>query len=189
MKRSIACLVMALPGLTLAQDNCVLQDRTVSRSEVVISERSPVRRDVVPHFNGRKKCIVDFRVRIGANWHTAFGEYVWSGDRPEAEACAIAATQAEDAVRQRVGQSRTTSERVLVCKDQSALQTLSNITVGTVGDLGQFRPHPDRLERFWHNGTQCKWFIEPNFVENRVRQFQGIICEIQDSKWVVVDKF
>ena len=187
MKRLTPLLLV--PGLVWAQDHCVLQDRVVSRSEVVIAERSPIRRDVVPYFDGKRKCMVDFRVRIGQDWHTAIGDHVWDGHRPESEACAIAVTRAEDSVRQRVGRSQTASERILVCKDQPALQPLRNTVVGTVGDLGQFRPHPERLDRFWHNGSQCKWFVENAFQDQRVRQFQGIICEIQDSKWVVVDKF
>ena len=187
MKRIL--LALAFPAVVHAQDHCVLQDRVVSRSEVVIAERSPIRRDVVPYFDGRKKCLVDFRVRIARDWHTAFGEHVWEGHRPADEACTIAVARAEDAVRQRIGSNQTASERILVCKDQPALQPLRNIVVGTVGDLGQFRPHPDRLDRFWHNGAQCKWFVESAFLDQRVRQFQGIICEIQDAKWVVVDKF
>ena len=187
MKRLL--LMMLLPSLGWTQDNCVLQDRVITRSEVVIAERSPIRRDVVPFFDNRKKCIVDFRVRVGRDWHTAYGDHTWDGHRPESEACAIAVKRAEDAVIQRLGQAQTASERILVCKDQPALTPLRNITVGTVGDLGQFRPHPQRLDRFWHNGTQCKWFIESTFIDSRMRQFQGIICEIQDAKWVVVDKF
>lgn len=183
-------LALALVPISVwAQDNCVLQDRVITRSEVVIAERSPIRRDVVPHFDGRRRCMVDFRVRVGRDWHTAYGDHVWDGHRPESEACAIAVTRAEDSVIQRLGQAQTASERILVCKDQPALTPLRNTTVGTVGDLGQFRPHPDRLERFWYKGTQCKWFVEPTFVGGKMRQFQGIICEIQDSKWVVVDKF
>jgi hypothetical protein len=187
MKRIL--LALAFPAVVHAQDHCVLQDRIVSRSQVVIAERSPIRRDVVPYFDNRRKCMVDFRVRIGPDWHTAFGEHVWEGHRPADEACAIAVARAEDAVRQRIGSSQTASERILVCKDQPALQPLRNVVVGTVGDLAQFRPHPDRLDRFWHNGAQCKWFVESAFLDQRVRQFQGIICEIQDAKWVVVDKF
>lgn len=186
MKKSL--LLFLLPGMVWANE-CVLQDRVVSRSEVTIQERSPIRRDVVPYPNQQRKCIVDFRVRIGVDWHTAFGEHVWDGHRPEQEACAIAVARAEDSVRQRVGQSQTTSERILVCKDQPALAPLRNTQIGTIGDVGQFRPHPERLDRFWHNGSQCKWFVEQTFVDRRVRQFQGIICEIQDAKWVVVDKF
>lgn len=188
MKRLTTVLLIS-PLLAQAADNCVLQDRTVSRAQVTIEERSPVRRDVVPHFNNQKKCVVDFRVRIGAEWHTTFGEYVWPGDRPEYEACAIAVSRAEDAVRERVGRSQTASEKILVCKDEPRLTTFPQTQIGTVGDIGQFRPHPEYMGRFYHNGTQCKWFVDTSFTGRDVRTFQGIICQIDHDRWVVVDKF
>ena len=188
MKRVMMTLSV-MPMIAWASDNCVLQDRTVSRSAVTIQERSPIRRDVVPHFGGQKKCVVDFRVRIGPDWHTAFGEYVWSGGRPADQACAIAVARAEDAVRQRVGQSQTLSEKTLVCKDEPRLTTLRSAQIGTVGDLGQFRPHPELTERFYHNGSQCKWFIDTAFTGRDIRTCQGTICQVQADQWVVVDKF
>ena len=188
MKRLLAPLAV-IPVMAVASDNCVLQDRTVSRSAVAIEERSPIRRDIVPYFDNQRKCVVDFRVRIGPNWHTAFGEYTWAGDRPASEACAMAVARAEDAVRERVGRSQTTSEKILVCKDEPKLNTLRSAQIGTVGDLGQFRPHPELTGRFYHNGTQCKWFIDSAFTGRDVRTFQGIICQVQPNQWVVVDKF
>lgn len=187
--KHIVLIAVLVPFMALAADNCVLQDRTVSRSAVKIEERSAIRRDVVPYFDNQKRCVVDFRVRIGPDWHTAFGEYTWAGDRPAAEACAIAVQRAEDSVRQRVGQSQTLSEKILVCKDEPKLNTLRSAQIGTVGDLGQFRPHPELTGRFYHNGTQCKWFIDSAFTGRDVRTFQGIICQIQPDQWVVVDKF
>lgn len=188
MKKSIVALFF-VPSLVLAGEQCVIQERTVSQSQVKILERSAVRYDVVPTTNSNKKCIVDFRVRIGSSWHTAFGEYAWPGDSPENEACAIAVSRAEDLVRQRVGKSNTASERTLVCKDRSELNSLRDTRIGTVGDVSQFRPHPEYAERFWHNQAQCKWFIESTFTGRDMRAFQGVICEVQPSKWVVVDKF
>jgi hypothetical protein len=183
-------VVLALiPTVLYAADNCVLEDRTVSMSAVTISERSPIRRDVVPWANNQKRCIVDFKVRIGVDWHTAFGEYVWDGAAPASESCAIAVSRAEDDVRQRVGKSQTASSKTLVCKDDPALTTLRETRVGTVGDIGQFRPHPELTEKFHHNGTQCKWFIDTNFTGKTVRTFNGIICQVSYNQWVVVDKF
>lgn len=188
MKQVLYSLLL-LGGIVQAADNCVLQDRTVSQSHVVIQERSPIRKSVVPAPNGLRKCVVDFRVRIGADWHTTFGEHTWLGDRPESEACAIAASRAEDAVRQRIGRSQTASEKILICKDEPALTTLRNTVIGTVGNIAQFRPHPDYPNRFYHNGAQCRWFVDVMFTGRDVRTFQGIICEMQDQLWVVVDKF
>ena len=188
MKRYLLFLwAVAIPAV--AADRCVLQDRTVSRSEVEILERTPIRRDVIPYLGNQKKCIVDFRVRIGREWHTAMGEHVWPGHLPADQACAWAVKNAEDAVRDRVGRTQSVSEKILVCKDEPRLDTLKDIQVGTVADVGQFRPHPRYPNRFYHNGVQCRWFIEPVFQSGDIRNFQGIICEIKPNQWIVVDKF
>lgn len=187
MKKIFFLYLLSLP--VYAADNCILQDKTVVRNSVTIVERSPIRKDVVPMFNNQKKCVVDFKVRINLDWHTAYGEHVWSGARPDNEACAVAVLRAEDEVRQRVGQSQTISEKILLCKDQPKLETFPKAGIGTVGDIGQFRPHPEYPNRFYHNGTQCRWFVDTNFVNKDIRTFQGIVCQIEKDRWVVVDKF
>ena len=182
----IAALV---PVMALAQDHCVLQQRTVSKTQAVITERDTIRRDIVPYFDGQRMCIVDFRVKINNQWHSAHGQYIWPGDRPAQEACAQAVKQAEDEVRQRVGRTLSTSENVLVCKDRPELVSISGSVVGSVGKISQFRPHPDRPERFWHEGTQCQMGVEPACVQGKSRSFQGVICQVKGDNWVVVDKY
>lgn len=189
MKSTVVYLALALGTVPVLAEQCVLQERMITQHQVTIDERTDIRRDVVPLPGGGRKCIVDFRVRIGANWHTALGEQIWDGHRPWAEACAIAVARAEDAVRERVGRTRSASERVLVCKDRPELRELQTAAVGTVGNVGQFRPHPEHVDRFWHNGTQCRWFVESAFTGSAIRTFQGIVCEIGRNQWVVVDKF
>lgn len=169
-------------------DQCVLQDKTVSKTAVVIAERSTVRRDIVKTDQGQK-CLVDFRVRIGSRWHTAFGEYAWSGNQPASEACAVAADRAENDVRQRVGKHQIINERTLICKDRPQLAEIQQSHPGTVAESGQFRIHPDFPEKFYHNGAQCRWFLEPVFVKSDMKNYQGIICQIGTDSWVVIDKF
>jgi hypothetical protein len=181
-------LVLLLPAMVWA-DNCVLQDRTVTQGSVVIQERSKIEVEVFALTNGLKRCQVTFRARVGAEWHTAFGEVDWEGDRPRDDACGVAYKRAEDNVRERAGKNRVISDKVMICRDQPDLQTLRQANPGTIAALHQFRPHPDYPNRFWHNGAQCKWFLESNYVGKDIRTFQGVICQLQDSKWVVVDKF
>ena len=109
MKRLIALAVL-IPALATAE--CVLQDRTVSRNSVTILERSKITPEVVPAINGGRKCMVTFRARIGAEWHSAHGEHTWAGDRPREEACAQAVRNAEDDVRERVGRTQSVSEKL-----------------------------------------------------------------------------
>ena len=186
--KHIVLAVALIPGLVLA-DTCILHDKSVTQTQVTIQERSAVRRDVVPTRDNQLRCMVNFRVRINNAWHNAHGEYIWSGDRPSSEACAIAADRAESDVRDRVGRANVTSQRTLICNDRPELRLLRQSSQGAVGNNGQFRPHPNYPDRFYHNGAQCRWFIEPKFVGHDVRTFQGIVCETGPDEWVVVDKF
>lgn len=186
MKHLLVALLF--PAVAAAQQ-CVLQDRTVTRGTVTIAERSEIRPEVVPSHSGGKKCMVSFRARVGATWHTAFGEYEWLGDRPRDEACAVAVKRAEDSVRERVAASQVISEKVLICRDNPDLETIRQINPGTAGELSQFRPHPDYPREFWHNGTQCRFILDTAYTGRDVRTFEGIICKVHNSKWVVVDKF
>ena len=186
MKRLLISLL--IPGAAMAQQ-CVLQNQTVTRNAVVITERSPIRTEVVPAIGGGKKCMVNFRVRIGADWHTAFGEHEWAGDRPREEACAVAVQRAESLVRSRVGSSQVVTENTLICNENPELNALRTLNPGTVAELHQFRPHPDYPREFWHNGARCRFILDTVFGAVGLRTLQGVICQLQDTKWVVVDKF
>ena len=186
MKRLLA---LALIPATVLASECVLQDRTVSRSTVTIAERSKITPEVVPSVNNGKRCMVTFRVRIGAEWHSAHGEYEWAGDRPREEACTVAVKRAEDEVRERVGRLQTVSEKTMICSDRPDLDALRSTNPGTIAELHQFRPHPDHPREFWHNGAPCRYFLDSAYVQQDVRTFQGVICKVHESKWVLVDKW
>lgn len=183
----LGILTLALVSVCVHAD-CILQDKTVSQSSAVIAERTQITATVVPDPVG-KRCLVTFRARVGATWYTAQGDYAWPGDTPRDSACAVAVKRAEDSVRDQVASSRVISEKILICRDDPTLDTIRQTNPGTVGELSQFRPHPDYPRSFWHNGTQCRWFLDTGYTGKTVRTWQGIICKIHDSKWVVVDKF
>lgn len=187
--RKTIMAMLILTGSVAWADSCVLQERSVTQHRVVIQERSSVSRNIVPMPDGGKKCMVSLKVRVANHWHTAHGEHVWDGHRGSAEACAVAVSRAEDSVKQRIGQGAAISERVLICDDRPELQQLRNSVVGSIGSNHQFRPHPNHDGRFWHNGAQCRWFVEPALTDRGVHQFQGIVCELGKDQWVVVDKF
>ena len=63
MKR--LALALLFPASVLAAE-CVLQDRTVTSSTVRIEERSGLREDVVPAPDGGRRCMVNFKARVGA---------------------------------------------------------------------------------------------------------------------------
>jgi hypothetical protein len=186
MKRLLA---LALIPATVLASECVLQERTVSRNSVTIAERSKITPVVVPGVNNNRKCLVTFSVRINNEWHSAHGEHEWAGDRPREEACTRAIKNAEDDVRERVGRTQSISEKTMVCSDRPDLDTLRSTNPGTVAELHQFRPHPDFPREFWYNGAPCRYFLDSVYVQKDVRTFQGVICKVHDSRWVVVDKW
>ena len=82
--RKYAALLALWPGLVWSEQ-CVIQERTVTRAQVVIQERGHIRHDVVITPEGNRKCLVDFRVMIENKWHTrtATERVVVCKDRPE----------------------------------------------------------------------------------------------------------
>lgn len=181
-------LLFLLPAVALAE-NCVLTDRTVTQGQVSITERSGIRQELVTLPDQQRRCQVTFRARIGDQWHTAFGHYDWPGDRPAQEACGIAVQRADSAVIERVGRTMATTEKIMICRDSPDLTTVPSARVGITALLHQFRPHPNYPNAFWHNGTQCRWFLDSQFRRQDIYTYQGIICQIQPNRWVVVDKF
>lgn len=180
-------LVIQLHGIVLAE--CVMQESIVSNVLFKIDERSSIRRDVIPAAKGRK-CLVDLKVRIGRTWYTAIGEYEWDGAEPDSVGCARAVAIAEQRVEDRlIRDQQVTKTQTLICKDRPELKQLSESNIGSTGDVAQFRPHPNYLNKFHYNGTICKWFIDSQFNRGDMKLYQGVICQLGDNSWVVVDKF
>lgn len=181
-------LVLAIPALAHAE--CVMTNRVVTSTGVQIQERSGIRRDVgpSPHL-GYRRCTVSFRARINSEWHTAVGFYDWPGNTADDQACAVAQVRAEVSVKTQVAPVGVRDESTMVCTDRPDIQTKRQTQVGTQGQLHQFRPHPDYTREFWHNGTQCRWFLDTEWRQNDVQTRQGVICKLDNTNWVVVDKF
>jgi hypothetical protein len=182
-------VLLMLPTTLWAAQNCVMQEKIVNRSKVVIEEMGDIKRDVVPWTNNQKKCIVNFRARIGQEWYQGYGEYIWDGELPVNDACGAAATAGKKELTNRVKPSNIISEDVLICNDDTKLDAVRKTQIGSIVDITQLKSNPNYPRRFYHNGTECKWFTEVGFTGNNVLQYQGIACMLEPTKWVVVDKF
>jgi len=170
-------------------DDCVLQQTSTTHTTAVIAERTKIKSAVVPFTSGQKKCIVNFKARIGNTWYPAFGEYVWDGTQSSTQACGAAVTQAESSLIQRVNPTGLISEQVLICSENPEQEELMNTNVGSVVNVAELRPNPDRPEPFMYKGTTCRWFVDTVFFAKEVRNFQGIACSAGNDNWIVVDKF
>ena len=180
-------LALALTVPVMASAECRMIDQTLTRSEVRISQRTaPVRTVTETH---PRQCHVRFRILVEGNWYDAHGSQTWRDDQTVQQACGEAAIRAERETIDRIGRSRVTNQSLMVCDDDNRFRTLRRAEVGTVAHLDQYRPHPEFPRAFQHNGTQCRWFLESGMAGSDVRTWQGIICEVQDGRWAVVDRF
>lgn len=185
MKPILAVLAAVIPAMAVAE--CRMVDQTLTRSEVRVSQRTAPVRTVTE--TAPRQCHVRFRLLIDNNWYDAHGSQTWRDDQTVQQACGEAAIRAERDVIDRVGRSRVTNQSLMVCDDDERFRTLRRAEVGTVARLDQYRPHPEFPRAFQHNGTQCRWFLESGMAGSDVRTWQGIICEVQDGRWAVVDRF
>jgi len=71
-----------------------------------------------------------------------------------------------------------------VCDDQKHAQ----YQVGYVSDLVMFREHPIYKKPFNYKNTTCKWFMDSK-LEDNIRHYEGIICELTPNRWTVIDRF
>ena len=182
----IACLIA--PAVALAQQ-CVLQTKTVTQGQVQIEERTQVTAQIVPVPGGEHRCMISMRGRVAATWYTGFGESVFAQPSASEQACGIARQRAEASITAQAGSKQVATDSTLVCKEDPTLDALRNTDIGTVAKLAQYRPHPDYPNEFRHNGTRCRWFLDPAWTGRDLRTGQGIICQLQNDNYVVVDKF
>lgn len=186
--RQLLIGLIVAPGLALAQQ-CVLQSKIVSQSQIQIEERSQITAQVVPLPSGNQRCMITMRGRIGATWYTGFGDTVFRTGTSADQACVSAQRRAEASIAAQAGTRQVASDDTLVCKDDPSLDSVRTAEPGTVAKLAQYRPHPDYPREFVHQGTKCRWFLDPAWTGRELRTGQGIICHLQNDNWVVVDKF
>ena len=188
MLKNSVLIAVAFPILAIAND-CRVQDQAVSKITVTINERTTPRRDIISTPSGARQCQVRFRVRVGATWHEAQGQATWSSAQTVEQVCGQAAISAERAVVERIGQTQITQNTTMICDDDNNYRQLRKLPVGSVSRLEQYRLHPHYPGEFAHNGARCRWILDTVFQNQDVRTMQGVICQIQDNNWAVVDRF
>ena len=187
-KRRLLTACLLAPAMAMAQQ-CVLQTRTVTQGQIQIEERSQISAQIVPVPGGDQRCMISMRGRVGATWYTGFGEFVFHRTGSPEQACVSARSRAEASIVSQAGARQVATDSTLVCKEDPSLDSLRKAEIGTVAKLAQYRPHPDYPNDFRHNGTRCRWFLDPAWTGRELRTGQGIICQLQDDNYVVVDKF
>lgn len=179
-------LLLLMPTYVMAE--CILVERNSSSAQGTLDETRNIQAQVIQLRDNSRQCSVSFEGRINGKWHTGYGYYKWQSDMPDDVACANAFETAKANLVKTVGEQFISTETMLKC-DENNSPALQVLKPGQVLEYGQWRPHPKNTNTFWYEGALCNWFVETNLAGNDMRQWEGIVCQTTDNKWVVVDKF
>jgi len=180
-------ILTALFLSTTASAECIMQEKSVNTFNGSVDAIDNIKRDIVPSGN-ELKCTVRFRAKVNNEWHTAVGEHSYTYGSQQG--CGVAMQKAEQDLLSRLANNHIQSQQIMVCHDDDSQMNLHQTDIGTVGNLSQYRLHPNYPESFGYNGTECRWFLDSEFVEKDILTYEGIICKIGNSnQWSVIDKF
>jgi hypothetical protein len=189
-KKLIAVVGILAVGSALAQE-CILKEKTTAKETGTVALIKNVNAEVVPWGKGQQKCIASLDGYANNQWNHATGEFIWDGDYTPAKACGAAVELAKKNLLTGLNSSIIVSESVVVCKEQEEKdKPLINPKVGTIlDDVNRLRPNPKFPRAFYHNGEECRWYLETGWNGKNIRQFNGIVCRYGPAQWIIVDKF
>lgn len=186
--RSAISLILAVVA-TSAYGDCYVRSAMTTQTKMSITAIADIDPLVVPISFTQNKCIVNFRAEINGRWITAEGERVGPKTMSEQELCAGAVDQGRVQILSRAEGGNVNLEQNMVCDDRPARQ-VRTVQRGERVRESEVLPHPNFPKPFKYRTSTCKWFIEPEVRPGRdLLQRQGIICQLHDSEWQVVDKW
>lgn len=187
MRRTIPLILALVVGTTHGE--CYVRSAVTNQTRMSITEITDVEPLVAPVSDTQNKCIVHFRALVNGSWITAEGERTGSKTITEAELCRDAIDSGRVQILSRADGGRMNIEQNTVCDDRPAIQVRS-VQRGEHVRESEVLPHPNFPKPFVYRTATCRWFIEPEVHPGRdLLQRQGIICQLHNAEWQVVDKW
>jgi hypothetical protein len=187
MHRQIIALSVVAVAAT-AQAECFVRSAMTAQTSVKVTAVADVQSLVVPISATQNKCIVNFRAQVDGKWITAEGENVGPKNVSEKMLCQGAMDQGRTQIMSRAEGNLVNLEQNMVCTDQK-LPEVRKVAIGDHVQESEVLPHPTFPKRFGYKSTWCRWFIEPEVKAGDLNNRQGIICQLHDNDWQVVDKW
>lgn len=181
-------LILALVATT-AYGECYVRSAMTSQTRMSITAVADIQSLVVPISPTQNKCFASFRAQVNGSWVTAEGEKVGPKTMPESELCAGAVDSGRVQILSRADGANINVEQNMVCDDRPEIK-IRTVQRGEHVKESEVKPHPNFPKPFIYRTSTCRWFIEPEVRPGRdLLQRQGIICQLHDSDWQVVDKW
>jgi hypothetical protein len=78
----------------------------------------------------------------------------------------------------------------MVCTDQDLPKTRNSVKIGDVVKESEVQPDPLWPQaRRLDDGNVCRRFVESNLQGVDMRRSKGVICQVSENAWKVVDKY
>jgi len=188
MKKLIIAAAVAATGIANAE--CYTRSSTVAESDAKIEKIADVQNMFVKLSSGQMRCTSTFRVLIKGNWFTAEGQAIVQPDVTEAQACARAQNNGRVSLLQTVSKKSMTVQEEMVCTDQELPKTRNSVKIGDVVKESEVQPDPLWPQaRRLDDGNVCRRFVESNLQGVDMRRSKGVICQVSENAWKVVDKY
>jgi len=183
-----SAIVIAMALSANAQADCYVRSAMTNQTAMSITSLADVQPLVVPISATQNKCIVNFRAQVNGQWITAEGESVGPKTLSEASLCRGALDQGRTQILSRADGKNLSVEQNMVCTDRP-IPKIRKVEIGDYLQESEVLPHPNFTKRFAYHSKTCRWFAEPEVKSGDIRHRQGIICQLHDNEWQVVDKW
>ena len=181
-------IILALVS-TAANADCYVRSAMSNQTRMSITAIADIDPFVIPISPTDQKCMVNFRAQVNNQWITGYAEATGPKTESEKELCNRAVDQGRVQILSRAGSGNLNVEQSMVCDERPAIR-VRTVRKGEVVRESEVRPHPNFPQPFRYRTSLCRWFIEPEVHPGRdLLQRQGIICQLNDNEWQVVDKW
>lgn len=188
MKKLI--IAAALASTSLANAECYMRSSTLAESDARIEKIADAQNMFVKLKSGQMRCTSTFRALIKGTWYNAEGQAIVAADVPEAQACARARNNGSVTLLQSVSKKLMTVQEEMVCTEQELPKTRNSVKIGDVVKESEVQPDPVWPDaRRLADGNTCRRFVESDLLGVEMRRTKGVICQVSENAWKVVDKY
>jgi hypothetical protein len=182
-------IATAIGAASMAQAECYVRSSTLTESRDAIEKIADAQNTFVRLSSGQMRCTSTFRVLIKGTWHTAEGQAIVPEGTSEAQACARAQNSGKITILQQVSGKSLTLQEETVCTDQNLPKTRT-VKEDEIVRESEVVPDPawPNTKRM-RDGNVCRKFVESDMRGVEMRRTRGVICQVSETDWKVVEKY
>ena len=179
MKRLL--IIIGLIASQTAWANCTLRSATINQSKNTIGAVTNLQK-----IETYGKCTVKFQIKVNGTNHDLSGEY-FGMEVPDVLCQKAVEETKQDFLEGIAGEFKT--QAITVCQEGSAKPD-DRIKIGDHILENEVGTSPIK-DYFKYKGAKCRMFQEHLSVQRKLRVYNGVICQIDnsDTNWLVVDKW